>query len=130
MKSTVITLIALLSVSMLSVACSGGQMAEEPPSQPNPSETDVDEGMSEESIHVGIFVDNAFGDRAFFDIALDGVDLIKDEYNAEVTTYEGRLEPDNFGPILADAANTNKLVFVLGFEAIDAAIFDPTSWPA
>lgn len=77
---------------------------------------------AEEGPTVGIFVDNAFGDRAFFDIALDGQALIEEQFAATVRTYEGQLQADTFVPLLGDAGAANELVFVLGFEAIDAML--------
>lgn len=102
------------------------------PAAPQPADAAAESSTSSESSQppaaadsaprVGVFVDNAFGDRAFFDIALDGIELIEKHYAAVTRKYEGRLQPDNFAPILADAARNNDLVFVLGFEAIDAMI--------
>lgn len=71
---------------------------------------------------VGIFVTDSFGDRAFFDIALGGKDLIEKNYGATVATYEGRLQADKFFRQLSDAGRANDFVFVLGFEAIDAML--------
>ncbi|MGE3307475.1 MAG: BMP family protein [Rhizobiaceae bacterium] len=69
---------------------------------------------------VGIFVADSFGDRAFFDIALGGKELVEKQYGATVQTYEGRLQADKFFRQLSDAGRANDFVFVLGFEAIDA----------
>jgi basic membrane protein A len=77
---------------------------------------------SEAEISVGVFVADSFGDRAFYDIALDGIKAVADTYDVETNQYEGRLEPDNFEPILTSAGKNNDLVFVLGFEAIDAML--------
>lgn len=71
---------------------------------------------------VGIFVADSFGDRAFFDIALGGKHLLEEKYHAAVSTYEGRLQADKFFRQLSDAGRANDMVFVLGFEAIDAMI--------
>jgi len=116
--------VVLICLTLVVAAC---QPASEEPldeqAEAQPAEgvvEEADEAVEEVSPAVGIFVDNAFGDRAFFDIALDGIPLIEGNYNATVTKYEGRLQPDNFTPILSDAAENNDLVFVLGFEAIDA----------
>jgi basic membrane protein A len=70
--------------------------------------------------NVGIFVADSFGDRAFFDIALGGKELVEKEHGATVRTYEGRLQADKFFRQLSDAGRANDVVFVLGFEAIDA----------
>ncbi len=71
---------------------------------------------------VGIFVADSFGDRAFFDIALGGKELVEQNYGATVSTYEGRLQADKFFRQLSDAGRANDFVFVLGFEAIDAML--------
>ena len=96
--------IAMLAVCLLATAC--GDDAEPA------AETD-------DRTTVGIFVDNAFGDRAFFDIALGAVDPLE-ESGAAVSTYEGKLDADAFASILENAGSDNEIVFVLGFEAIDA----------
>ncbi|GAA1495372.1 BMP family lipoprotein [Paeniglutamicibacter kerguelensis] len=71
-------------------------------------------------LKVGIFVDNAFGDGDFFDQAGIAVEPLESDLGATVKTYEGQLQAQNFAPLLQDAADANDLVFVLGFEAIDA----------
>lgn len=76
----------------------------------------------ESSLSVGIFVDNAFGDGDFFDQAAAAEDSLAAELGAAVQTYEGQLQAQNFEPLLQDAADANDLVFVLGFEAIDAML--------
>lgn len=79
-----------------------------------------DTQTDEEALSVGIFVDNAFGDGDFFDQAALAEDPLAKQFDATVNTYEGQLEAQNFAPLLQDAADRNDIVFVLGFEAIDA----------
>jgi basic membrane protein A len=74
------------------------------------------------ALKVGIFVDNAFGDGDFFDQAALAQKPLEAELHAKVRTYEGQLQAQNFGPLMQDAADANDLVFVLGFEAIDAMV--------
>ncbi len=88
-----------------SAAC-GGQVVDSAQRQPWP--------------RVGIFVDNAFGDGDFFDQAAAAVEPLESEYDATVTTYEAQLDAANFVSLLEDAGAANDIVFVLGFEAIDA----------
>ncbi|MGM0931173.1 MAG: BMP family lipoprotein [Actinomycetota bacterium] len=78
-------------------------------------------GEGEEGLSVGIFVDNAFGDGDFFDQAAKARETLEAD-GAVVSTYEGQLQAQNFAPLLQDAADANDLVFVLGFEAIDAMV--------
>ncbi|TJY69674.1 BMP family ABC transporter substrate-binding protein [Arthrobacter sp. CAU 1506] len=78
-------------------------------------------GASDAELSIGIFVDNAFGDGDFFDQAAKAQASLE-EGGAAVNTYEGQLQAQNFAPLLQDAADANDLVFVLGFEAIDALI--------
>lgn len=77
-------------------------------------------GSAEDTLTVGIFVDDAFGDGDFLDQGALASDPLTTELGAKVSTYEGQLQAQNFGPLLQDAADANDLVFVLGFEAIDA----------
>lgn len=94
----------------LALAACGGQAPQ------SGSEEDGD------ALKVGIFVDNAFGDGDFFDQAAKAEEQLESEQGATVETYEGQLQAQNFEPLLQDAADANDLVFVLGFEAIDAMI--------
>ncbi|WP_157962532.1 BMP family protein [Homoserinimonas sp. OAct 916] len=86
-------------------------------------------GTSADGPTIGIFVDNAFGDGDFFDQAAGAEATLASEFNASVKTYEGQLQAQNFEPLLQDAADANELVFVLGFEAIDAMIKTADSNP-
>lgn len=79
----------------------------------------IDDGRG---LQVGIFVDNAFGDGDFFDQAAKAIDPVETDLDATVNTYEGQLQAQNFEPMLQDAADANDIVFVLGFEAIDALV--------
>lgn len=107
-----------LVLALALAACGGQEPAalEEEPAAEEPAA----EAPAEETISVGIFVDNAFGDGDFFDQAAAAEAPLTSELGVEVNTYEAQLEAQNFAPILQDAADNNDLVFVLGFEAIDA----------
>lgn len=83
----------------------------------------------DEEVSIGVFVDNAFGDRAFFDIAQEGIKLVESEYDVAVNTYEGRLDPDNISQLMVEAGRNNDLVYVLGFEAIDAMLAQAAAQP-
>ena len=74
----------------------------------------------DDTVSVGIFVDNAFGDGDFFDQAAAAEGPLANDLGVDVNTYEGQLQAQNFEPLMQDAATSNDLVFVLGFEAIDA----------
>ena len=75
-----------------------------------------------EPVTVGVFVADSFGDRAFYDIALNGITMIEEEFGAVTHKYEGKLDNENFITLLTNAAKTDDIVFVLGFEAIDAML--------
>jgi len=104
-----LALLGLLLVFALVLTACGSQAAEP-----------VEEVTAEEPISVGVFVSDSFGDRAFFDIALGGIDAIEKDFGVTTNKYEGKLDNDNFTTLLTSAANTDDIVFVLGFEAIDA----------
>ena len=106
-NSRVLALASLAAVTAVSVTACGGQA----PASPE---------ASADAVKVGIFVDDAFGDGDFFDQAAVAVDQLKSDFGAQVKTYEGQLEAQNFAPLLQDAADANDLVFVLGYEALDA----------
>lgn len=75
----------------------------------------------ESGISVGVFVADSFGDRAFYDIALDGLKAVETSHpEIKTNRYEGRLDADTFDPLMIAAAKNNDLVFVLGFEIIDS----------
>ncbi len=90
--------------------------------------TDQQEGTTE-GPRVAVFVDGAFGDRNFFDLALEGTKRLKTELGATVTTYEGQLKPENFQTQMRDAAQRHQLVFVLGFNGIDAMLKTAEQFP-
>lgn len=105
-------LVAACGAAAMALAACGGQA-------PNTGGTGGS-GGEDKSLRVGIFVDNAFGDGDFFDQAAKAEGPLKSDLGATVKTYEGQLQAQNFEPMLQDAAAANDLVFVLGFEAIDA----------
>lgn len=77
----------------------------------------------ESGISVGVFVADSFGDRAFYDIALDGLKAVETSHpEIETNRYEGRLDADTFDPLMIAAAKNNDLVFILGFEIIDSML--------
>lgn len=106
----VFSVIGLTGAALILAAC-GGQA---------PKTAGGGDSGSEQATKVGIFVDNAFGDGDFFDQAAKAVEPLENDLGATVSTYEGQLQAQNFEPMLQDAADANDLVFVLGFEAIDA----------
>lgn len=110
-RARVIGIAAIAAATLTLSACGGAAPAE----SSSPAESSAAAGP-----RVGIFVDNAFGDGDFFDQAAKAKQQLVDTYNATVTTYEGQLQAQNFGPLLTDAGENNDIVFVLGFEAIDA----------
>jgi basic membrane protein A len=118
MKKHLLPLIALLLISaMIFTACSTAAETAEPAEAAEPAA----EGETE-PVTVGVFVADSFGDRAFYDIALDGITLIEDDFGAVTHTYEGKLDYENYKTLLTNAAKTDDIVFVLGFEAIDAML--------
>lgn len=108
MKLTATWKVTSIAALGLALAACGGQAPK----------TGSDEDS--DALKVGIFVDNAFGDGDFFDQAAKAQAPLESEQGATVETYEGQLQAQNFEPLLQDAADANDLVFVLGFEAIDA----------
>lgn len=106
-----------LSAMLLLSGCSG-QAAPEP-NEPKP-EAPAEDTSTAEPINVGLFVANAFGDHSYYDAAAATIDQLESDFNATVTTYEGKLDTQNYGPLLQDAADQNELVYVVGNQVIDA----------
>jgi basic membrane protein A and related proteins len=69
---------------------------------------------------IGIVVSGAFGDHAYFDSALDSKAPLASKFDATVSTYEGRDQADQYGSILTAAGSQNDIVFVVGFEMLQA----------
>ncbi len=107
-----------LALTLVLAACGGDDSA----STHGETQGETHEATSDDAISVGIFVDNAFGDGDFFDQAAAAESSLQSEFGATVASYEAQLQAQNFAPILQDAADSNDLVFVLGFEAIDAML--------
>jgi len=113
MKTAATTAAAtIVLVGALALVGCGGQA----PTTAGPSES------GKESIRVGLFVANAFGDHSYYDAAFETIETLEAEHGATVTTYEGKLETQNYGPLLQDAADANELVYVVGNQAIDATV--------
>ena len=110
---TLTGLVAAGGVTALTLTACGGQA-------PNTGTPAGATGSGGAGLRVGIFVDNAFGDGDFFDQAAKAESQLRSEAQATVKTYEAQLQAQNFEPMLQDAADTNDLVYVLGFEAIDS----------
>jgi basic membrane protein A and related proteins len=107
MKKKYLSLLAAVLVFTILLSACGGQ---------------TKDAAASESVTVGVFVSDSFGDRAFFDIALGGIESIEKDFGATVHKYEGKLDNENFVTLLTQAAKTDDIVFVLGFEAIDAML--------
>lgn len=107
----------ILIFSVVLSACA--QPTPPPTAQPAASEAPTEQ---KPPVTVGVFVGDSFGDRAFYDIALNGLTLIENEFGATTHKYEGKLDSANFVTLLDSAAKVDDLIFVLGFEAIDATL--------
>lgn len=128
-KALRFTFVAALSAAALTLTACGGAEPTSTTETEAASETsaaaETTESTESEAAagpRVGIFVDNAFGDGDFFDQAAKAEAQLVEQFGATVTTYEGQLQAQNFEPLLQDAGENNDLVFVLGFEAIDAML--------
>jgi basic membrane protein A len=102
--------VLLLALTILLTACAPA------------AEAPAEEASEAEPVTVGVFVADSFGDRAFYDIALNGITMIEEDFGAVTHKYEGKLDNENFITLLTNAAKTDDIVFVLGFEAIDAML--------
>lgn len=109
--------VALVGAASLALVGCGGQAP------------DTQGTAGADELNIGIFVDNAFGDGDFFDRATLAEEALANDFEAKVSTYEGQLQAQNFAPLLQDAADRNELVFVLGFEAMDAMVEAATANP-
>lgn len=102
-----------LSAMLAFTACSG--------QAPAATEEAAESSTSAPPLNVGLFVANAFGDHSYYDAAHATIEQLEGEFGATVSTYEGKLETQNYGPLLQDAADANELVYVVGNQAVDAA---------
>lgn len=133
-KALRLSFVATISVAALTLTACGGAEPTSTTETAATSEaaaesTETSESEAAAGPRVGIFVDNAFGDGDFFDQAAKAETQLVDQFGATVTTYEGQLQAQNFEPLLQDAGENNDLVFVLGFEAIDAMLKAATDNP-
>jgi basic membrane protein A len=76
--------------------------------------------------------DAGFGDRAFNDLAVDGLETAQEEYNIELNQIE-ETDVANFGDAQAAAAESNDLVVLVGFQHTEdlqenAPEFPDTHW--
>ncbi|MEZ4666337.1 MAG: BMP family ABC transporter substrate-binding protein [Anaerolineae bacterium] len=76
----------------------------------------------DEPLRISLVVNGVLGDKSFFDSAQRGVDMVVDEYDAEVNTIELGIEAQNWETGLADAMSDtdNYDVLIAGtFQMID-----------
>ncbi len=117
MKKQFLSLVGLMVVLTLVLSACGTKATTTPAA---PAAAAVE--PTKKPITVGVFVADSFGDRAFYDIALGGITSIEKDFGAVAHKYEGKLDTQNYTTLLTGAAKTDDLVFVLGFEAIDAML--------
>lgn len=117
-KKRLLGIAAIGFSAMLAVSGCSGQAAPAPTD--SQSESPAAETPASDPINVGLFVANAFGDHSYYDAAAATIDQLESDFNAKVTTYEGKLDTQNYGPLLQDAADQNELVYVVGNQVIDA----------
>jgi len=90
-------------------------------------------GGSDDDLSVAIISSDAgFDDRAFNDLALEGLETAQEEYDFELNTIE-ETDIAQFGDTQADAAETNDLVVLVGFQHTEplqdnATEFPDTNW--
>jgi len=90
-----------------------------------------DDGSDATNIAI-ISSDAGFGDRAFNDLALEGLESAQEEYDIELNQIE-ETDVANFGDVQATAAEDNDLVVLVGFQHTEdlqenAPEFPDTYW--
>jgi len=90
-------------------------------------------GGGEDQLNVAIISSNAgFDDRAFNDMALEGLQNAQEDYDLELNQIE-ETDIANFGSVQAEAAENNDLVVLVGFQHTEplqdnAENYSDTNW--
>jgi len=86
----------------------------------------------DETLRISLVVNGVLGDKSFFDSAQRGMDMVMDEYDAEVNTIELGIDPQNWETGLADAMSDvdNYDILIAGtFQMIDYMAKNADKYP-
>ena len=102
------SLLAILTLISLLVACGGGQPA-------SSGDTGGGEAAGGEPLKVVLFINGVLGDKSFFDSAQRGIDRAKTELGIEAKTIEAGLDETQWESGLVDAADNEEYdVMIVG----------------
>ncbi len=76
--------------------------------------------MAAAPLKVALVVAGGLGDKSFYDSANAGIERAAGQLGVQTKVIECRMDPSNFVPYLATAGKNFDLIFVAGFEFIDA----------
>lgn len=104
-KKSIAFLLILMMVAALLAGCGGGQTEEPAP--------------NENALKVGLIVAGGFGDRSFYDSALEGVTRAENELGIIKSTYECKQDASLYNDLMVEASQNNDIVVVNGFQFYD-----------
>lgn len=124
MSRKLFSLLALMALMALLVACGGGQTAssgdsgaaeEEAAESTTAEESSSETEPSGEPLQVLLFINGVLGDKSFFDSAQRGIDRAKEELGIEAKTIEAGLDETQWEAALVDAADNEEYdVMIVG----------------
>ena len=112
-----ILVIVLLVLSLIVTGCGGpDEPAEpaEPTDTEEPAETGEEAEPSDDQLDIVLLINGTLGDRSFFDSAHNGMQLIEQEFGANVRTIEMSYDQTSWEPTLWDVSEQDWDIIILG----------------
>jgi len=107
----------LLILSLVVTGCGGpDEPAEpaEPTDTEEPAETGEEAEPSDDQLDIVLLINGTLGDRSFFDSAHNGMQLIEQEFGANVRTIEMSYDQTSWEPTLWDVSEQDWDIIILG----------------
>ncbi len=112
-----ILVMVLLILSLVVTGCGGpDEPAEpaEPTDTEEPAETGEEAEPSDDQLDIVLLINGTLGDRSFFDSAHNGMQLIEQEFGANVRTIEMSYDQTSWEPTLWDVSEQDWDIIILG----------------
>ncbi len=112
-----ILVMVLLILSLVVTGCGGpDEPAEpaEPTDTEEPEETGEEAEPSDDQLDIVLLINGTLGDRSFFDSAHNGMQLIEQEFGANVRTIEMSYDQTSWEPTLWDVSEQDWDIIILG----------------
>ncbi len=113
-KYSSIVLILLLALALTLSGCGSPEPEEPAPADEPSAPAEPGEEAEEDALRVVLLLNGTLGDRSFFDSANAGLEMIEDEFGAEVRTIEMSYDQTRWEPTLWEVSEQDWDIIILG----------------